>query len=358
MVVTGSREEAVRWSLAMNKHLADKGYHDMTALVAFSGEITVDGQSYTEPSLTGVSEKALPRHFRETDEARVLIVADKYQTGYDEPLLCAMYVDKDLSGIAAVQTLSRLNRTAPGKPLPIVLDFVNHPFKIQSAFATYHSEAYISQETDPNALYTLADRLDLAGYYTDDELYAISEAYLTGEDGESLQPLLAPVIHRWNSAQAAASEAAERQEVLACRTDAGRYRAAWDFLSQVVDYQDPTLHRRAILAGLLVRNLHTDALIDSIDTSTVELTGLAVVAKEVDADHSIVLPTASDLNAPAYDGDRTFGGSTPEQVALSEAIDKVNALFAASGLDLGNGAGDAWTRAVWGVLTDDSEVQA
>ncbi|WP_425308931.1 DEAD/DEAH box helicase family protein [Ammonicoccus fulvus] len=358
MVVTGSREEAVRWSLAMNKYLPDKGYHDMAALVAFSGEITVDGQSYTEPSMTGVAEKALPKHFRETDEARVLIVADKYQTGYDEPLLCAMYVDKDLSGIAAVQTLSRLNRTAPNKPLPIVLDFVNDPVKIQSAFATYYSEAYISQETDPNALYSLTDRLDLAGYYDSDELYAISEAYLTGEDGESLQPLLAPIVHRWNAALAGATEPAKRQEVLAFRTDAGRYRSAWDFLSQVVDYQDPTLHRRAILAGLLVRNLHTDSLIESIDTTSVELTGLAVVAKQIDTDRSISGPTSADLDAPAYDGDRTFGGSTPEQVALSEAIDKVNALFAASGLELGNGSGAAWTRAVWGVLTEDEDIKA
>ena len=358
MVVTGSRAEAVRWSLAMNKYLADKGYHDMTALVAFSGEITVDGESYTEPALTGVPEKALPQHFRETDEARVLIVADKYQTGYDEPLLCAMYVDKDLSGIAAVQTLSRLNRTAPNKPLPIVLDFVNDPAKIQAAFATYYSDAYISQETDPNALYSLADRLDMAGYYDTDELYAISEAYLTCTDGEALQPMLAPVIHRWNAALAQAATSPERDQVIAFRTDARRYRAAWDFLSQVIDYQDPILHRRAILAGLLARNLHTDAVIETIDTSSVELTGLAVVAAEVDADHSVTGPTSTDLDAPDYDGDRTFGGSTPEQVALSEAVDKVNALFAASGLALGNGSGDAWTRAVWGVLTDDDEVQA
>src|SRR5699024_10424578 len=114
-------------------------------LVAFSGKITIDGQEYTEPGMTGVSEKALPTHFRETDDARVLIVADKYQTGYDEPLLCAMYVDKPLDGIAAVQTLSRLNRTAAGKPQPVVVDFVNDPQTIQDAFAAYYSDAYISQ---------------------------------------------------------------------------------------------------------------------------------------------------------------------------------------------------------------------
>lgn len=358
MVVTGSREEAVRWSLAMNNYLTEKGYHDMKALVAFSGKITVDGEEYTEPGMTGISEKALPRHFRDNDEARVLIVADKYQTGYDEPLLCAMYVDKKLSGIAAVQTLSRLNRTAPDKPLPIVVDFINSPATIQAAFADYYSDAYISQETDPNALYNLADRIDLAGFYDTDELQAISEAYLTDVDGETVGKLLAPVVNRWNTRLANAKDKAEKDEVLAFRSDARAYRHAWDFLSQIVDYQDPMLHRRAVLAGLLVRNLHVDVLIPTIDTSSVELTGLAVIAKQIDADHSISEATATDFEPPAYDGDRTHSGQTPEQVALWQAIDEVNKIFAASGLDLGNGAGEAWTRAVWGVLSDDEEVAA
>lgn len=358
MVVTGSREEAVRWSNAMNGYLTSKGYHDMQALVAFSGTITVDGQDYTEPSMTGVSEKALPQYFRDTDEAKVLIVADKYQTGYDEPLLCAMYVDKVLSGIAAVQTLSRLNRTAPDKPLPIVLDFINSAATIQAAFKDYYSDAYISQETDPNALYNLADKIDLAGYYSDDELHNISEAYLSGASGEAIAKELAPVVNRWNQALKSADDKAERDEVLAFRADARAYRHAWDFLSQIVDYQDPMLHRRAIVAGLLVRNLHTDALIEAIDTSTIELTGLAILAKRVDENHSISEADSTDLKASSYDGERVGGGQTPEQIALWQAVDEVNKLFAASGLDLGNGSGEAWTRAVWGVLTDDTEVQA
>ena len=357
MVVTGSREEAVRWSLAMNFYLAAKGNADMTALVAFSGKLIVDGEEYTETSLTGIPEKHLPRHFREDDTARVLIVADKYQTGYDEPLLCAMYVDKKLSGIAAVQTLSRLNRTAPGKPLPIVLDFVNDPAVIQKAFADYYSDAYIAQETDPNVLFNLADRLDLA-YYDEVELHDISEAHLTDAGGEQISKALAPVVTRWQTALRTAPGKAERDQVLAFRSDARAYRHAWDFLSQTVDCQDPLLHRRAVLAGLLVRNLHTDALIPTIDTSSVELVGLGVVAREIDADHSVTGETATDFTAPAYDGDRTMGGATPEQIALWEAIDQVNQMFSASGLDLGNGSSEAWTRAVWGVLTDDEELQA
>ncbi|MBO1031320.1 type I restriction endonuclease subunit R [Tessaracoccus sp. SD287] len=358
MVVTGSREEAVRWSNAMNDYLQSKGYHDMQALVAFSGGLTVDGQEYTEPGINGIPEKSLPQVFRDTDETKVLIVADKYQTGYDEPLLCAMYVDKKLSGIAAVQTLSRLNRTAPGKPLPIVLDFVNQPATIQQAFADYYSDAYISQETDPNVLFNLADKLDLAGYYTDQELIDISQAYLDNAPGETIGRLLAPVVGRWNHAYKHADGQPEQSEVLAFRSDARAYRHAWDFLSQIVDYQDPMLHRRAILAGLLVRNLHTGALVERIDTSSIELTGLAVVAKGIDEDHSITGPEPSVLKPSGFDGTRGGVGATPEQVALWEAVEEVNRLFAASGLDLGNGTGEAWTRAVWGVLTDDPEVQA
>lgn len=359
MVVTGGVEEAVRWSIAMNEYLAEKGYHDMKALVAFSGTKTVDGQDYTEPAMTGVSEKALPQYFRDTDEAKVLIVADKYQTGYDEPLLCAMYVDKRLSGIAAVQTLSRLNRTAPDKPSPIVLDFINNPDTIQKAFADYYSDAYISQETDPNALYNLADKLDLAGYYTTDELYSISQAYLDGHSGEAIAKDLAPVVSRWMQALKIAEDKVDRDDVLAFRSDARAYRHAWDFLSQIVDYQDPALHRRAIVAGLLVRNLHVNALIETVDTSRVELVGVAVVGIDIDQDHSIAGDgEETDLKAPRYDGNRSGAWQTPEQIALREAIDEVNKLFAGSGLDLNNGSGEAWTQAVWGALTDDPEVQA
>lgn len=358
MVVTGSREEAVRWTNAMNAYMSDKGYHDMRALVAFSGPIKVDGQEYTEPAMNNVSEKGLADYFRKTDEARVMIVAEKYQTGYDEPLLCAMYVDKKLSGIAAVQTLSRLNRTAKDKPLPIVLDFANDPMIIQQAFADYYSDAYITQETDPNVLYNLADRLDLAGFYDADDLESISEAYLSGAGGEAISKALAPVVHRWNHALAAAKDKKEREQVLAFRSDASAYRHAWDFLSQIIDYRDPKLYRRAVLAGLLIRNLHVTSLIEVIDTSSVELTGVAVIAKEVNADHSIAEADGTDLKAPHYDGERPGGGKTPEEIALSEAIAEVNRLFAASGLDLKHGSGDAWTRAVWGVLTDDDEVKA
>lgn len=130
-------------------------------------------------------------------------------------------------------------------------------------------------------------------------------------------------------------------------------------MSQIIDYGNPSLHRRAILAGLLERNLHVDFVFDKIEIDTVELVGLAIAADDkTEQDYSITASESTDLTAPSYDGDRSLGGQTREQIALAEAIDKVNEMFAASGLDLGDGSGAAWTQAAWGVLADDDEVQA
>ena len=210
----------------------------------------------------------------------------------------------------------------------------------------------------PESAADLADKLDLADDYNQDELDAVSEAYLTDAPGEVIAKHLAPVVTRWQKAMAEADDKGDREEALAFRANAGAYRHAWDFMSQIVDFQDPELHRRAILAGLLIRNLHLDQLIDTFDTSSVELVGLAVVATKVDGDNTVPADAdGTDLPAPGFDGDRGRE-HTPEQVALIDAIDQVNKLFAASGLELGIGSGEAWTRAVWGALSDDPEVQA
>jgi len=124
MVVTSSREAALKYYFGMRDYIAKQGYADIKALVAFSGELEVDGQTWTEAAVNGFSETELPRRF-DGDEYRVLIVAEKYQTGFDQPKLCAMYVDRKLAGLQAVQTLSRLNRTAPGKERTYILDFQN-----------------------------------------------------------------------------------------------------------------------------------------------------------------------------------------------------------------------------------------
>jgi type I restriction enzyme R subunit len=168
MIVTGSREAAVRYKLALDNYLRKNNF-PYKALAAFTGTIEVDGQPYTETSINnGVSEQHTAREFKKP-EYRFLIVAEKYQTGFDEPFLCAMYVDKRLSGVHAVQTLSRLNRTARDKDRVYILDFVNEIDEIKKAFEPYYTTTIISEGTDINTLNDLRTAL-FNVYYIKDEL--------------------------------------------------------------------------------------------------------------------------------------------------------------------------------------------
>ena len=173
MVVTSSRLHAVRYKLAFDKYIARKGYTGIKTLVAFSGSV-LDKDSYskeyTEVEMNGgIREKELPEKFA-TDEYQVLLVADKYQTGFDQPLLHTMYVDKRLSGIQAVQTLSRLNRTHQGKEDTFVLDFVNDPQEILASFQPYYEQTTIGEQAQPQQLYELQAKMDARQVYYSSEV--------------------------------------------------------------------------------------------------------------------------------------------------------------------------------------------
>ncbi|MFZ3579151.1 type I restriction endonuclease subunit R [Virgibacillus sp. DJP39] len=159
MVVTASRLHAVRYKLAFDAYIKKKGYKDLKALVAFSGEVKDKGNEYTEPDMNGFSEKQLTKKF-DSDEYQVLLVAEKYQTGFDQPKLHTMFVDKKLSGLKAVQTLSRLNRTYPGKENTFILDFVNDPEDIRKSFELYYEEAVLEGDIDPNELYSVQQEIE------------------------------------------------------------------------------------------------------------------------------------------------------------------------------------------------------
>lgn len=161
MLVTSSRKKAVKYKIAFDKYIRDNNYTDVRTLVAFTGTIIDEytEEEYTERSMNSISESELPRKFK-TDSYQILIVADKYQTGYDEPLLHTMFVDKKLSGLKAVQTLSRLNRTCKGKYDTFILDFVNEAEEIQNAYKPYYEQTIIEETTDPNLLYDLKYKLD------------------------------------------------------------------------------------------------------------------------------------------------------------------------------------------------------
>ena len=204
MVVTGSRLHAVRYKQEFDRYLKQQGYTDMKTLVAFSGKVVDEhGLEFTEPKMNGgIGEKALPEAFA-GDDYQVLLVADKYQTGFDQPLLHTMYVDKKLSGVKAVQTLSRLNRTAPGKEDTFVLDFANDLDTILDSFQPYYEATYLRESPDPNLLYDLKARLELRNIIYTEEVEAFAQVFfksasaLTPTDQSKLYGFLSPAVDRY-----------------------------------------------------------------------------------------------------------------------------------------------------------------
>jgi type I restriction enzyme R subunit len=293
MVVVGSRVEAVRWQLAINHYIADSGYK-MGTLVAFSGEVNDKDSGpagFTENS-KALNPNLKGRDIREAfkgDEYQILLVANKFQTGFDQPLLCGMYVDKRLAGIQAVQTLSRLNRAHPGKDTTYVLDFVNDPEEVLAAFKTYHTTAELSATTDPNLVYNLRAKLDAAGHYDDFEVDRVVEAELKGVAQKELIAALEPVtdrlLKRYKAAQAALkmakakeneadSKAAqdELNDLLLFKSDMGALIRLYTFLSQIFDYGNTAVEKRCLFFKRLLPLLEFGREREGIDLSKVVLT--------------------------------------------------------------------------------------
>jgi type I restriction enzyme R subunit len=245
MVVTGSRLEAVRYKENFDRYILEKGY-DIKTLVAFSGTVNDDliaGKSYTEETMNGIREKELPDKFA-TAEYQVLLVAEKYQTGFDQPLLHTMYVDKRLSGIQAVQTLSRLNRIHPLKEDTFILDFVNDRAEIQEAFKQFYEGAAIGEEVDPARLYEMKAELDKSGIYLTEEvdhfcaIFFKAKARQNASDHRAMNAALDPAVERFRSLQKTAEEESElwRGHLVA-------FRNLYAFLSQIIPYQDSDLEQ-------------------------------------------------------------------------------------------------------------------
>ncbi len=246
MVVTGSRLEAVRYKQAFDRYIREKGY-PIRSLVAFSGTVEDDkvpGKTYTEVEMNdGVKEKELPDTFAKP-EYRVLLVAEKYQTGFDQPLLHTMYVDKRLAGIQAVQTLSRLNRTHPLKEDTFVLDFVNDPDEVQEAFRQYYEGSMMGEEVDPDRLYEVKAELDASGIYLQEEVDEFAKIFFAPKrrqspsDHKAMNALLDRAVARFQQLQKDAEEEAEDW-----RGKTQAFRNLYAFLSQVIPYQDSDLEK-------------------------------------------------------------------------------------------------------------------
>ena len=261
MVVTSSRLHAVRYMLAFKRYIADHGYEDIRPLVAFSGTVTDPdtGDDFTEPGmnedvLTGkrISEAALPARF-DSPDYQILLVADKYQTGFDQPLLQAMYVDKRLDGVQAVQTLSRLNRVCLGKEAPFVLDFVNDPDDIRDAFAPYYDRTELLAPSDPYQLEQLKHELDGMQVYHGSEVEAFAKVFYLPQarqqpaDHARIEACLQPARDRFHGL--------DDDDQTAFRDRLSAFVNLYAFLSQIIPYGDSELERLSSFGRLLLPSL-------------------------------------------------------------------------------------------------------
>ena len=267
MVVVGSRQEAVRWQLAIDRYIKSQGYRIGT-LVAFSGEV-IDKESGPDPfseTSSTLNPNLKGRDIREAfagEEYQILLVANKFQTGFDQPLLCGMYVDKRLAGIQAVQTLSRLNRAHPGKDTTYVLDFVNDPDEVLKAFKIYFETAELEDVTDPNLIFNLRAKLDAAGHYDSNEVERVIKVELNpnGTQKEleaAIQPVADRLLRKHREVRQALQAATAQGDASAAKTakdeidvlelfkrDLGTYVRLYAFLSQIFDYGNTDLEKRA-----------------------------------------------------------------------------------------------------------------
>ncbi|MFS0458995.1 type I restriction endonuclease subunit R [Corynebacterium striatum] len=354
MVVTSSRKAAVHWAREMNRYINEKGY-EFHSLVAFSDKVRMEDEPepVTEVSMNGESD--VERTFKDDDlDYRVLIVANKFQTGFNEPRLCAMYVDKHLSGVATVQTLSRLNRIHPNKPAPMVVDFINDPELIEADFKRYYQGAVIDTDIDPNSLHTLADELDTAGYYDPDEMNKVAEAYMAGEDSENLRGAANSILARWRTDRNSADkDTCERAKDF--RAHVLKYRHAYEFLSQIIAYADADVSRRAMLCSVLEPNLHITELDNDEDFLTgVTLAGVAIAQSSVEENYSVSDGELEPLNVPEFTV-RLGEPKTPLRAAFDEAVEKVNDIFSMAGVDVNSDETAQMIVAAWGTLSAQPE---
>ena len=346
MVVVASRVEAVRWKLAIEKYIKERGYKIGT-LVAFSGEVN-DNESgpdgFTENSKI-LNPNLKGRDIREAfkgDEYQILLVANKFQTGFDQPLLCGMYVDKRLAGIQAVQTLSRLNRAHPGKDTTYVIDFVNDPAEVLASFKMYHTTAELSNITDPNLVYNLRSKLDAAGHYDEFEVDRVvaAEMKLDAKQGD-LVAAIAPVedrlMKRYKAAQQALKIARENKDekaikaaqdelnaLILFKSDMGAFIRLYTFLSQIFDYGNTAIEKRAIFFKRLLPLLEFGREREGIDLSKVVLTHHTL--KDKGREPMPLYAGKTPLLEPITEAGS--GALQEKQKAyLAEIIQKVNDLF-------------------------------
>lgn len=322
MLVTDSRKAAVRYKLAIDKYIRDQRYLDLHTLVAFSGSLE-DPESgpgeFSEVSMNPDIKGQEPSEAFKRDEYRILLVANKYQVGFDQPLLHTMYVDKRLSGVLAVQTLSRLNRMYPGKEDTFVLDFVNKPEEILKSFQPYYRTAQLEEVTDPNLVHELMTKLNKAGVYYWSEVETFAHAFFNPKvkTQAALHGVLKPAFDRYVDLDA------EPQELF--RKDLASFLRLYEFLSQIIPYNDPDLEKLFVFGKNLMPRLAEQGRKEflSLD-SDVKLTHYRLQKlgeQQLDLEKAEVVKLAGISEAG------TGAAPEDERKELREIVAKMNDLF-------------------------------
>lgn len=322
MVVTSSRLHAVRYKVEFDKYIREQGYNDLKTLVAFSGTVRDSGEEYTEVGMNHFGERELPKKF-ETSEYQILIVADKYQTGFDQPLLHTMYVDKKLSGIRAVQTLSRLNRTTAGKEDTFVLDFANDTEVIRESFQLYYEQTTLSENIDPNLLYDQKNRIEGAQVIWPSEVDTFCKTFYTRKDNLTLTDqavlngAIDPAVDRFK----ALPTEEERDDF------EGTLRAfvnSYSFLSQVMPFTDIELEKLYTYIRFLLRKLPKDGYQGRLKLDDEIALRYYRLQKIKDEDIILAIQGEAGVEPPTEVG---ISREKEEKDKLSEIISVVNERF-------------------------------
>ena len=318
MVVTSSIERAIEFYKVITKKLEVRN-SPYRAIVAFTDKV-IDGEVVTEASLNGFPSAEIESRMEE-EPYRILIVADKFQTGYDQPLLHTMYVDKQLSDLKAVQTLSRLNRCHPKKQDTFVLDFANDPEVIKQAFQKYYKTTVLVGESDVNKLNDLVEVVEGYNFHTQDDIDQVVELKLNGtdEDRPKIDAILDAVVQRFKD------ELQMEDDQIRCKSAIKNFNRCYPYFSAIMPFESPEWEKQYIFYSLLVKKLpklkiddYTDGLIDNIDFDKYR-----IVKEE---EHQIVLENENAEVKPVPVG-QGGGKPQPEMEALSNIVKDFNDLF-------------------------------
>ncbi len=370
MVVTSSRKEAVRYKHALDQYIKDQGYSGLQALVAFSGEVKFEandpdsqellGETYTEKNMNpDLKSQDLAKAF-DTNQYQIMLVANKFQTGFDQPKLCAMYVDKKLSGVDCVQTLSRLNRTYAGKKEcgTFILDFCNEPEDIIKAFQPYYEEVQLSDVTDPDALYELFDTLQTCRFFDRQQVEKFAELFhQTDTTQAQLSNLCKPIAERWlkqyqsvhevyqdalkqlkeakktgdaifiSQAQLSLDEAKVEQGLIEkFKANLAMYVRLYEFLSQIYDGTNQDLEHMHLFAKHLLpllRNVQQDQ--EDVDLTSVQMEAYRLSKQK--QQQLRLKETSPDYHLDPMNTESKAKPKNEKEAYLSDVIEKLNQIF-------------------------------